>query len=66
MEALQRALKETAALRIHSPGHRHLRHERNKTPREIKMTKFVCFAAALALFAPVAAVTLLQAAQIVA
>lgn len=34
--------------------------------REIKMTKIVSLAAAFALFAPVAAVTLMQAAQIIA
>lgn len=34
--------------------------------REIQMTKFVTFAAAFVLFAPVAAVTLMQAAQIIA
>jgi hypothetical protein len=37
-----------------------------KFVREIEMTKFVTFAAALAVFAPVAAIMLMQAAQIVA
>jgi hypothetical protein len=37
-----------------------------KHMREIEMTKFVSLVAAFVLFAPVAAVTLLQAAQIIA
>ncbi len=43
-----------------------IRSNATKHMREIEMTKIVSFAVAFALFAPVAAVTLMQAAQIIA
>jgi hypothetical protein len=63
----RRSKKKSASPRIRSAPRRHLKIKRNKNRlREIEMTKVVSFAFAFVLFAPVAAVTLMQAANIFA